>query len=994
MDTIKASPLKRPWALSMANALSDLSQSEIGISPEETIDYATIAGKKSAPKVKKQRPLEDYLAKSPEALENIAYGTPLTKAGDYGLPKLKESTKDAMMVGADVLPVAGRALKIGAKGAEMGSSAIVRALTGNKSATPWGVVDEVSQMVPMPAIFAGQKAKTADLGKLDRARMLHGQGADPEAIRKETGWVQFPDGNWRFEIDDSKSAYNYGDRYKQAMRDHTDKSSDVHHAINLRKRIDMDGVSASKAFKGYTNEFYGVRPEAKKLAESMSLEDLYRMRDSVAGDRPNHYNLKLGDVLDHPELYEAYPHMREMPFEVRDMPARGAYGNGRIALNSKEVMAEPSMISKAGGYTEESSPRSILLHEATHGVQDFEGHARGGSPYEFMPEIQAKIKEADSKVSEINRQLSEASDAGDMDRYHKLLDQRQELVSQAQADPMDIADRAYRQLAGETEARLTQRRLNLPKEGREAIDPIKSFDVPTENQVIRFRGDSDNNALQLALGEDENGYRRIPATSSGSQQSGRQADQASDGRTRPDMGAVRGLIEDGQARGYRGSANDPSAYAEVKRLIATPDENPAVQLARQFNPNFKLDTVKAMPPSSMGKQMAVSKAYDTLWDSPNVDPKLKSEIFARYLNAMPEMVRKSGATNYDELTEAAYEKLRGETQQQFDAMRGAGWNMSYHNDGRGDYRDSQEMLIDALLNKHLYTFGGGDIHKGLNAIDPSTGLNSNEMFRAVHDLVGHGTTGSTFGRKGEELAYGAHSETFSPLAKIAAGTETRGQNSFVNYSGINAETLYKMAKIREELATANRREKDPTPYINALKSAGQNWNYAPQSPFLLPPEMLSLDYRGGMPDYMKPYIQPKTPVSQEGFHWSHSKLSETDPRYNGTGIKGEEQGRSDLPNFNERTYFYNDPQSREAGLGSNQHGANLEDLYDLKNDPEKIGITAFVENFDPAKGVANRSQMLNDQENAIKDAGYRGYRSTGASALFYPQVVKHLRKVE
>jgi len=42
------------------------------------------------------------------------------------------------------------------------------------------------------------------------------------------------------------------------------------------------------------------------------------------------------------------------------------------------------------------------------------------------------------------------------------------------------------------------------------------------------------------------------------------------------------------------------------------------------------------------------------------------------------------------------------------------------------------MLRDALLNKHLYTFRGGDRHEFLNQIDPYLGLNDNEKFRAVH----------------------------------------------------------------------------------------------------------------------------------------------------------------------------------------------------------------------------------------------------------------------
>lgn len=72
-----------------------------------------------------------------------------------------------------------------------------------------------------------------------------------------------------------------------------------------------------------------------------------------------------------------------------------------------------------------------------------------------------------------------------------------------------------------------------------------------------------------APGGDESGYRRITG-SVGTTASG------AGGQTRPDAGRVRGLIEDSEARGYRGRGDDPAAHAEVKRLIATPDEIPVL----------------------------------------------------------------------------------------------------------------------------------------------------------------------------------------------------------------------------------------------------------------------------------------------------------------------------------------------------------------------------------------------------------------------------------
>jgi hypothetical protein len=53
----------------------------------------------------------------------------------------------------------------------------------------------------------------------------------------------------------------------------------------------------------------------------------------------------------------------------------------------------------------------------------------------------------------------------------------------------------------------------------------------------------------------------------------------------------------------------------------------------------------------------------------------------------------------------------------------------------------------------------------------------NDMFRAVHDVFGHAGTGRGFDRHGEEAAYQSHASMYSPLARMALATETRGQNA-------------------------------------------------------------------------------------------------------------------------------------------------------------------------------------------------------------------------
>lgn len=57
----------------------------------------------------------------------------------------------------------------------------------------------------------------------------------------------------------------------------------------------------------------------------------------------------------------------------------------------------------------------------------------------------------------------------------------------------------------------------------------------------------------------------------------------------------------------------------------------------------------------------------------------------------------------------------------------------------------------------------------------------NDVFRVVHDFFGHGLEGSGFGARGEENAWQSHMRLYSAEAVPAMTSETRGQNSWVNY---------------------------------------------------------------------------------------------------------------------------------------------------------------------------------------------------------------------
>lgn len=95
-------------------------------------------------------------------------------------------------------------------------------------------------------------------------------------------------------------------------------------------------------------------------------------------------------------------------------------------------------------------------------------------------------------------------------------------------------------------------------------------------------------------------------------------------------------------------------------------------------------------------------------------------------------------------------------------------------DGR-EVPDAQAMMKDVMENNSLKVYKTAD-----DQVHPILSKEINDKFRAVHDFFGHAASGRSFQGDGEEAAWISHSMMFSPLARRAMTTETRGQNSWVN----------------------------------------------------------------------------------------------------------------------------------------------------------------------------------------------------------------------
>ena len=150
----------------------------------------------------------------------------------------------------------------------------------------------------------------------------------------------------------------------------------------------------------------------------------------------------------------------------------------------------------------------------------------------------------------------------------------------------------------------------------------------------------------------------------------------------------------------------------------------------------------------------------------------------------------------DPVVMEAYQELAEELLSQYDAMpiKVEVWDKK--GEPYGGKKMSEKMRKDILFNNHLYIFktdegfGSSDVsYEGHPLLEDSgrtdaneTPLVFNDLLRAVHDYYAHTMSPVTFGPRGEEAAWRNHMlMTNSPWARWALTSETRGQNSWVNF---------------------------------------------------------------------------------------------------------------------------------------------------------------------------------------------------------------------
>lgn len=186
-----------------------------------------------------------------------------------------------------------------------------------------------------------------------------------------------------------------------------------------------------------------------------------------------------------------------------------------------------------------------------------------------------------------------------------------------------------------------------------------------------------------------------------------------------------------------------------------------------YSPQYKYAEI------DLNRANRLAKAYDKMANNPS-DPKVKK----------------------------AYDKMIEETMAQYEALRKKGYKFDFMPESGDIYGNPRNAINDLIINKRMSVFpteqgfGGPSAAQALEA-NPllmrigekwsGKEVTANDVFRAVHDAFGHAKHGVGFKARGEENAFQSHARMYSPEALPAVASETRGQNSWVNYGPYGAK---------------------------------------------------------------------------------------------------------------------------------------------------------------------------------------------------------------
>lgn len=217
-----------------------------------------------------------------------------------------------------------------------------------------------------------------------------------------------------------------------------------------------------------------------------------RMDELTEEEHNSLFDIRLSDVINHPQLFQAYPDFKDVDFaaspSLEHINIKGSFmetnpntGRGRISL---AVLLDLSKLPDEkdgedfGDVLEkyEYDVAQSLIHEIQHAIQNKENFGRGGNP-ENSRFFKKEFEEAKERSRRIEAETGNYI-------------------------PPDFE--IYRRLSGEAEARLVSRRLNMPSEQRKAEPPWVTMEKMLREEGLLKEGQTPEDVMitQAAVGDD------------------------------------------------------------------------------------------------------------------------------------------------------------------------------------------------------------------------------------------------------------------------------------------------------------------------------------------------------------------------------------------------------------------------------------------------------------------------------------------------------------
>jgi hypothetical protein len=295
-------------------------------------------------------------------------------------------------------------------------------------------------------------------------------------------------------------------------------------------------------------------------------------------------------------------------------------------------------------------------------------------------------------------------------------------------------------------------------------------------------------------------------------------------------GAAR--IGEGSRSSLRDETKNPAKPQEVKGEEIeqiTPDKKTA------FNKGVEEVINNAKEYKDSIKQRAKEKSNEPV-----------PTLFTKVSKIISDVYGKTKNEPNNEQVKKSYDAMVKETIKQYNFIVSKGLNVVRYLGEGEPYANSQEMLKDLKENKTLkflpneFAFGQNPNDVKDNIGLQSSGiklkdeyeLTNSEVFRVVHDYFGHGILGNQFGPIGEENATLQHLDLYSDEAAPAVIFQTRGQNSWVNFSGENARAIELRKQAKELKKQGKEKEAE-----KLLDEANQIFKFADPKIAIFPNEL-------------------------------------------------------------------------------------------------------------------------------------------------------------